>query len=111
MNMKTLQPSLKERKRYILIKVISEFDVEKEKLFDSVAKAGLQFLGELGMAKAGLQILPETYDQKNKTFIVRTGHKFVNETKSALILIKEIDGRKVTLKSVRVSGVVDKLKP
>ena len=108
--MKPLKPSLKERKRYILFKVISEFEIEKEKIFESVAKAGLQFLGELGMAKMGLQVLPETYDQKDKTFIVRTGHKFVNETKSALILIKEIDGRKVTLESVRVSGIVDKLK-
>ena len=106
--MKPLSPTLKERKRYILIKIISEKELEKEDVSELVAKAGLQFLGELGMAKSGLQFLPETWKQ-NKG-IIRVGHKYVNETKAALAFVKEFKGDKITITSLRVSGSIGKLK-
>jgi len=108
--MKPLKPSSKERKRYILFKLKCEREVEKGDIKKSVIQAGLQFLGELGMARSGLQFLPETWNSKNMTGIVRTGHKFVNETKTALTLIKKINSSKVTISTIKTSGSLDKLK-
>ena len=106
-DMKVLKPASKERKRYILIKIKSVCEVEKSFVSRLVAKAGLQFLGEFGMAKAGIQVLPKTV--KSSTAIVRVGHKYVDETKAALALMKEFEGQKVTIESVRVSGTVKKI--
>lgn len=108
--MKPLKPASKERKRYILIKLKTEKEVEKDDVQKSVIQAGLQFLGELGMARSGLQFLPETWNKTNMTGIIRTGHKFVNETKAALALIKEIKGKKAVFQTIRTSGSLNKLK-
>ena len=106
--MKVLKPASKERKRYILINIKYNGEIEKGYVARLVAKAGLQFLGEFGMAKAGIQVLPETV--KDSTAIVRVGHKHVNELKSALALVKEFEGKKVSIQSIKVSGTVDSLK-
>ena len=104
--MKPIKPSSKERKRYILFKLKSNTKVEKNDVQKLVIQAGLQFLGELGMARSGLQFLPKTWNKANMTGIIKTGHKFVNETKVALALIKG----KIAVSTIRTSGSIDKLK-
>ena len=106
--MKPLSPTLKERKRYILFKIISEQTLEKGKVTELIKNAGLQFLGEWGMAKSGLQFLPETW--KKDRGIIRVGHKYVNEAKATLAFVKEYKGQKVTITCLKVSGNIGKLK-
>ncbi len=108
--MKSIPPAWKERKRYILFQIFSSKKIEKEEILRLVTQAGLRFLGELGMAKAGIQFLPETFMEKNQTGNVRTGHIFVDETKSALALVKESDGKKISVACLKVSGSIKKLK-
>jgi len=101
--MKPLSPSLKERKRYILIRVSG---IErKEEVAELVAKASSQFLGEFEMAKAGIQFLPETWDKKTRTGIIRVGHKHVDQLRAALALMKE-----AKVETLRTSGSLKKLK-
>ena len=106
--MKPLLPTLKERKRYILFQITSTEKIEKKIVGDQVRKACLRFLGELGVAKAGVQFLPETY--KGGKGIIRVGHKYVDEVKAALALVKEINGKKVSFNVTKVSGIIDRLK-
>jgi ribonuclease P/MRP protein subunit POP5 len=107
---KVLSPTLKERKRYILFKIHSDNILKKEIVAKQCTEACLRFLGEFGCAEAGVQFLPETWDQKEQTGIIRTGHKWVDKTKSALALIKEINGKKVTVSTILTSGSLNKLK-
>ena len=106
--MKPLLPTLKERKRYILFELTSEKKIEKKIVGEQVRKACLQFLGELGMARAGVQFLPETYN--NGKGIIRVGHKYVDEVKAALALVSKIDGKKASFNISKVSGIIDRLK-
>jgi len=108
--MKVLRPTLKERKRYILFKVYSNKKIEKESVAEQCTTACLKFLGELGCSKAGVQFLAETWQANNQTGIIKTGHKFVDETKSALALIKNIDNQKATVSTILTSGSIEKLK-
>ena len=107
--MKTFPSTKQERKRYILIK-IEGFEAEKEIVQKLVIQAGLQFLGELGMARAGLQVVEDTWEPKNNTVIVRVGHKYVDDAKAAFALVKEFEGKKVQIHSLKVSGEINKLK-
>ena len=102
--MKPLLPSLKERKRYILIRTDNKIE-RKEEVAELVAKAGSQFLGEFEMAKAGIQFLPETWDKETNTGIIRVGHKHADTLRAALALVKE-----VKVECLRVSGSLKKLK-
>ncbi len=103
-----LKPTLKERKRYILFKINSGSEVEKEDVSKLVTKAGLQFLGEFGMARAGIQFLAETWN--GKTGIISVNHDYVDETKACLALVKEYNGKPIAISCLKVSGSVEKLK-
>ncbi|MBI2041026.1 MAG: hypothetical protein HYT16_02900, partial [DPANN group archaeon] len=59
--MKTIPSTAKERKRFILVKIESSGEVEKTLVGRLVIQAGMQFLGELGMARAGLQVVEDTW--------------------------------------------------
>ncbi len=108
--MKVISPTLKERKRYILFKILSDKKIDKETIAKQCTDACLKFLGEFGCAEAGVQMLPETWNKQTQTGIIKTGHKWVDETKTALTLITEISGQKVTVSTIKTSGAIDKLK-
>lgn len=108
--MKPLLPALRERKRYISFRVLCEKELEKDIISKCVNQACLQFLGELGMAKAGIQFLPESWNTKSQTGIIRVGHKYVDEVKFSLDLLKEIDDERATVNCIKVSGSIGKVK-
>ncbi|MEK6807639.1 MAG: Rpp14/Pop5 family protein [Nanoarchaeota archaeon] len=89
---------------------IDGLEAEKENVKKLVIQAGLQFLGELGMARAGIQFLEDTWNEKDSTGIIRVSHKYVDEVKAALALVKEFEGKKITINSIKVSGEINKLK-
>ena len=86
---KHILPSLREKPRYIKYK--SDKNLSKSYIYSNIK----DFLGELGMAKAGVKLMENN--------IVRTNNKHLDEVKSALILIKGLD-------IVRVSGLLNKTK-
>jgi ribonuclease P/MRP protein subunit POP5 len=104
-------PTLKERKRYLAFEVISK---EKMDNFSSISSAVLaktkEFLGELGLAKAGIWLLPDKWNSSRQTGIIRVSHKYLNELKTSLALIKNIDNSQVIFRSIGVSGMLNKTK-
>ena len=107
--MKPLIPALKERKRYILFKILCK-KAEKKEIAEEVTKACSKFLGALDMAKSGTRFLPETYNEKTHTGIIRTGHLYVDKVKSALMFLKSIGSEPAAVNTIRVSGVLKNLK-
>jgi len=108
--MKPILPSLKENKRYLLFRIISEGAIDKSLCADAVQQATLRLLGELGCARAGITFLRETYKPNEKTGIIRVNTKYVDEVKVALASIREIDKQRATFDVVKISGNVGKLK-
>lgn len=108
--MKPILPTLKENKRYILFRVLSDGAVDKSSCADAVSTATLRFLGELGCARAGVTFLGETYNPKEKTGIIRVNTKYVDDVKVALASIQNIDEQRATFDVIKVSGNVGKLK-
>ncbi len=66
----------------------------------------LRLYGELGIAQAGIYMLPEKY--KKGKGIIRVNHKYVNHIKAALALTKEVKGRKAIFRTLGVSGMINK---
>ena len=101
-----LLPSLKPKKRYIVFRIISPESYSVLEIESAVQEALLRFLGELGAAKAGPMFIKEKC--KNNQFIIKVNHKYVDEVKSAVILIKSIKKVPVILRSSKVSGTLKK---
>lgn len=102
---KGLMPSLKEKKRYMNIEVISLDDNKfvGRPLAELVQKIN-QNLGVFDAAGAGLIPL----DFKQNHALIRTSAKYLDRVKSSLLFINELGFKKVILKTKKVSGSVKK---
>ena len=102
-------PSLREKKRYLVFEVISKDKIDNPKpIGDSILNSCQRLMGEIGMAKAGLLILNDKYNKIKQKGIIKVNNKMVDNLKSALCFIKEIDGKIAIVKSVGVSGILKK---
>ncbi len=102
--MKPLLPSLKEKKRYLAFEVSKpiKFKLVSKAIWDNV----LNYLGTKGTAQAGIWLLNDKY-KKNKG-LIRVSNKHVDDLKTSLALIKKIDNKDVIVKSLGVSGILNK---
>ena len=99
-----LLPSLKQKKRYLVFEVVSKESFSISEIEKSVYEALHSFLGQLGVAKSSPLLIKEKY--KNNKFILKINNKYVDEVKSALILIKKIKNVSVIVKSIITSGTL-----
>ncbi len=106
---KPLLPSLREKKRYLVFEIISKTKINN---LNSISKAIFQschdFLGQMGLAKAGILILNDKFNKEKQRGIIRVNNKMVNHLKGSLCFVKEIDNQEVIIKSVGVSGILKK---
>ena len=106
---KPLLPSLREKKRYLAYEVISQqkFNdaIEINKVISDAAN---EFLGNLGMAKAGIIPLDDQWNSNLQRGAIRVNNKHIDELKASLVFVKNIKGKDVILRSVGASGILKK---
>lgn len=107
MKLKGLLPSLREKKRYIAFSIKSADDISFKEAKNEIETSMLKFIGELGFANTGPLFLKDWKDMKG---IVKVNTKYVDHTKAAMALIKEINGKKAKIESIAVSGVLNKIR-
>lgn len=108
MNLKPVLPSLREKKRYIAFEVISKEKISFNAASKSIWQAIQEFSGVLGAAKAGIWLLSDKFNKEKQKGILKVSHKYVDLAKSSLALIKSVDGHDVIVRSIGVSGVLNK---
>ncbi|MBI4447570.1 ribonuclease P protein component 2 [Candidatus Woesearchaeota archaeon] len=104
--MKPIPPTLREKKRYVAFEIATDVEMQEKMIKKAVNEAVIRFVGELGMAKAGLRFIEV---KKNKA-LVMVNHKELDNVKAALTLIKEIDNHNALIKTLGVSGILKKAK-
>ncbi len=104
---KPVIPSLREKKRYLVYEIKTEKKIQLQEVKQEIEDKMLQFLGELGYGKAGIIILNEWQDNKG---MLKVNTKYLNNVKTALSLITSIEGQRVLIKSIGVSGILSKAK-
>ena len=102
-------PSLREKKRYIAFEIISEKPIiEFSKVSSAIWDSCLSYLGTLGVSKAGIWILPDKYSAESQRGLIRVSRKEVDKVKAAFITIRQVDGQDVIVRSLGVSGILNK---
>ena len=90
--MKSLKPSMKENKRYLLVK--------GKNLSENIEKAILDFIGILGFSKTGLEFVKKEQD----SVIIAVNREAVNNVRASLVVWPE------KMEVIRVSGTLKGLK-
>jgi ribonuclease P/MRP protein subunit POP5 len=102
--LKPLLPTLREKKRYLALEVITNTAINAKEIKHSIQEAIASHIGRKGLAAAGLLFVKHN---KNKV-VLRTAHTSVNDVKQALLFIKKINNNQVIVKSITTSGVLNK---
>ena len=110
--LKILQPTLREKKRYIAFKVISEEGEEftYSDLESAIWNTLLDFLGEHGVSKTSVWLMKDCWEQKKQIGILRCNHKSVQEIIATLGLIDRLGDNRITFKVLKVSGTIKIIK-
>ncbi|WNY28275.1 hypothetical protein MmiEs2_04590 [Methanimicrococcus stummii] len=100
--MEPLLPTLRNRKRYIAVEIISDAPVQRNAFIGAVSQTGCAVLGDVGFAGCGISVL----GFENNIGIVKCKHDSVSETIGALAFISAIDNQRVIVRTIGVSGTV-----
>ncbi|MFH8080389.1 MAG: Rpp14/Pop5 family protein [Candidatus Aenigmatarchaeota archaeon] len=106
MKLKVLPPTLREKHRYVLFKVISEEPIEYSDLESAIWNTMLDFLGEHGVAKTSVWLLKDRWNKDEQTCIIRCNHLSVASTIASLGLITRLGDVRVCMKILKVSGTI-----
>ena len=107
--LKALLPTLRERKRYFLIKLYGENDFEIDEIKSEISNVFLRLYGEVFSKLTSLKILENSYDKKEKTLILKCNVLAKHFVSFALGKINEINGKKVLIRILKVSGTIKRL--
>jgi RNase P/RNase MRP subunit POP5 len=106
---KPLLPSLREKKRYLAYEVISSHRFnDAMELSKAIYDTAKEFLGDLGMAKAGIISMQDQFNQKSQKGVIRVNNNHIDELKASFVFLRAINGHDVIVKSVGASGVLKK---
>ena len=94
------------RRRYLAIIVHSEGDVRGEDFFNSVKEKILFLYGVVGSSKMSYKPI----DYKEKIVIIRCSHLWLQQMRTVIAQINQINGIKVSLQVLRISGINKTLK-
>ncbi len=105
---KPILPSLKEKKRYMVFKIISSKKIAKAIVFESILYSYKENFGDIGLARAGIQLVD--YDEETNTGILRVGNTYVDNARYSFAMVKKIDDMDVIIFTKGISGTIKKSK-
>lgn len=97
-----LLPTLRKRKRYIAIEVLSCEDIRRDIFIKNVFASACSVIGDAGVAGSGLSV----FGFENNKGIVRCYHNSVEKIICSLSLITNIGGKRVIVCVKGVGGTV-----
>ena len=107
--LKSLMPSLKEKKRYVVFEIISIKPISDFKeIYRAIWQKSNEFLGRIETAKAGLWVLPDKWNEKKQRGIIKVNNKYIDKIKAVFTMITEAEKQKIIIRSIGVSGMLNK---
>lgn len=107
--LKSLMPSLKEKKRFIVFEIISNNQIKDfKKVYQAIWQKSNEFLGKFETAKAGLWLLGDKWSEKKQKGILKINNKYVDKVKAVFTMITDIEKQKIIIRSIGVSGILNK---
>ncbi len=103
--MKSL-PSLKEKKRYLVFEVIAERRAGFHEVKEAVSKTILGFVGSHGFARLKPRLLADRWDGQRQRGVIVVSRRWVDQLRSALCLVTEVDRSPAIVRTLGVSGIL-----
>jgi ribonuclease P/MRP protein subunit POP5 len=107
--LKSLMPSLKEKKRFVVFEIVSNKPVgDFKEVYQAIWQKSNEYLGRFEVARAGLWLLADKWNQAKQRGILKINNKYVDKIKAVFTTVTEVEKQKVILRSIGVSGILNK---
>ena|SRR3989338_6694241 len=108
--MRAFLPTLREKKRYLAIEILSEESVKySSKLVSKAVWTACQkFMGAINTAKAGIWVIEEKWKFNIQRGLIKVNNRFVEQLMASLALISKINKDNIIIRSIGVSGIIKK---
>ncbi|MDP7457353.1 MAG: Rpp14/Pop5 family protein [Candidatus Woesearchaeota archaeon] len=106
--LKSIMPSLREKKRYLAFEVMSKSSINGSHVYDAIHVSLIELMGNMESAKSNMKFIEEKWDSNKQKGIIRVNHKYVDHLKASLALIDNINKEEVIVRSLGVSGILKK---
>lgn len=103
MKEKAIIPSLREKRRYLAYRILSEEKLSNDDVKKAIEHACRSFMGELDYSRAGIMMMGNV-----DTGVVRVNNKYLNKVRAGMMLMDNIDNHKVIIETIGVSGILKK---
>ena len=101
-------PTLRERKRYMVFQIDTMNQLDFKPVSKILWDSSLDFIGSLGVAEAGLWILPIDWDNNLQSGILKVNNQYVDKLRVSLSLINEINGAPARVNTLLTTGTLKK---
>ncbi|MFH0860253.1 MAG: Rpp14/Pop5 family protein [Candidatus Altiarchaeota archaeon] len=99
-------PTLRERNRYLVLKVESSVRLNEKDVLHALLNATQRLLGEVQAATTSLWLIE--WDENKNIGILKTNHKTVDPVRASIVTITEINKTPVLPHIIGVSGTIKK---
>jgi RNase P/RNase MRP subunit POP5 len=97
----------KVKRRYLALKIDSCETLSSKEFMDVVWEAIYRLYGECGASQTSLSMI--SFDEENKSAVLRTGHTTVDMVRAALASITQIRNKPAAVHVLTVSGTIKAL--
>jgi RNase P/RNase MRP subunit POP5 len=97
----------KVKRRYLALKIDSCETLSSKEFMDAVWETVYRLYGEYGASQTSLSLI--SFDEKNKSVVLRTGHTTVDMVRTALASITHIGDKPAAVHVLTVSGTIKAL--
>ena len=104
--LKILQPTLREKSRYIKFQILSEERIAYSDLEAAIWNTALEFYGETGASKLSLWLVKNLYNEEKQIGVIRCNNKSVEQTVAVLGLVSRLGDSRVVFKILKISGTI-----
>ncbi len=109
--LKAVLPSLRQKKRYLVVELISESKLTiNNYVFSQLEHLFRNFLGDVGLANAGIIVFNDSYNPKTQRLLVKVSNKYLDKLRASLCFLTTVAGISVIARSVYASGMISKAK-
>ena len=101
---KILLHTLREKKRYVAYEIMSDKDINQQDIKEAILSTYEKFFGRIALLQSNMKFLYT----KGKKGIIKVNHKFIDHLKGVFTLIDNISNQQVIVRSLGVSGILNK---
>lgn len=104
--LKPLLPTLRQKKRFIKIKIESSKKFSFKEISEELIENIIIYLGAINFGKEGIWLLKDKFDFENQTIVLKVSTKSKDKLIGVLALINKIAKTECKLNILKVSGTL-----